>query len=333
MHRFAFLLWALGPSLCAAAPSVGVFTIVEGEVAVIRDAVKFAAAEGLRLQPDDIVHTADNTNVVRIEFNEGSALDVGPATRLLVRPRYAEPRSERPSRIYVSQGWIKLTAAPADKIGVASPLLDITEMAGATVARFGDDASFLFAESGSARLAERSGGTPARRHQLSAGTAYERRGNEPGVVMTRPGADMLKSMPRSFVDSLPLRASLFNEAQVEPASPSSIAYEDVSSWLNGERSLRPAFVKRWTARAKEPRFRAALIADLRSHPEWDRVLFPEKYIVKRPEEPAQTAAASAPSSPVPRQIEAVAPAAMPAPAAPADDPARNPLRPWEARRP
>jgi hypothetical protein len=36
-------------------------------------------------------------------------------------------------------------------------------------------------------------------------------------------------------------------------------------------------------------FRSALVANLRSHPEWDPILFPEKYKPKPPPEPPAVA--------------------------------------------
>ena len=311
------------PALCAAAPAIGVFTIVEGEATVIRDSMRFAVAEGLQVQADDIVHTADNAQFVRMELAQGGVIDLGPATRLLLKPRFTPP-GDRPTQAYLSQGWAKLTAAAAHKMGLSSARMDVTEMAGVAVARVADDVSFLFAESGTAKLAERGakGGT----YQLAGGEAYERRGADAGAVMSRPAADIVKAMPRAFADSLPLRARRFQDAAVAPSSPVEIGYEDVASWINAERSLRPAFVQRWNSKAREPRFRSALIADLRNHPEWDRVLFPEKYLPK-PKPPAAVAAASATAPPAPAE-----PAYTPVPDPKPVDPDRDPLRPWEVRR-
>lgn len=324
MRLWAFLMMALSlPALCAAAPAIGVFTVVEGEAVVIRDSMRFAAIEGLPLQADDIVHTAESAQFVRMELSQGGVIDLGPATRLLLRPRFAPP-GDRPALAYMSQGWVKLTAPAPIKMSLASARMDLNELTGVAVVRVADDLSFVFAESGSTKLVER--GSQARAHQLAGGEAYERRGNEQGAVLSRPGADVVKAMPRAFADSLPLRAKRFQDALVAPVAPVEIGYEDVAAWINAERALRPAFVQRWTGKARDPKFRSALIADLRNHPEWDRVLFPEKYAPK----PRPAPAASAPS-----------PAAPPAPAAPTVttlpeprpvDADRDPLRPWEVRK-
>ena len=64
----------------------------------------------------------------------------------------------------------------------------------------------------------------------------------------------------------------------------SIAVTRVSSSAEGsaESALRSQFVARWRALARRPDFRAGLVAHMRSHPEWDRIVFPEKYLPKRP---------------------------------------------------
>ena len=43
-------------------------------------------------------------------------------------------------------------------------------------------------------------------------------------------------------------------------------------------------MQRFIPKAHDPAFRQALVANLRSHPEWDPILFPEKYKPKPPPE-------------------------------------------------
>ena len=52
--------------------------------------------------------------------------------------------------------------------------------------------------------------------------------------------------------------------------------------IDAEPALRPQFVPRWRTLAKAPEFRAGLVAGIAAHPEWDRLLFPEKYRPKPP---------------------------------------------------
>jgi hypothetical protein len=68
-----------------------------------------------------------------------------------------------------------------------------------------------------------------------------------------------------------------------------VNYGDVAAWLNGEPVLRSAFVHRMLPRAKETRFRSALVAELRLHPEWQRILFPPPPPPPPPPKPAASA--------------------------------------------
>lgn len=272
----------LGPAAPAAAnpAPAPVLTIVDGDAQVIRESMRFMAAEGLRLEPEDIVHTTDGTRIVRIEFGDGSAVDLGPATRLQLLPRLAaETGIDRPSRLYALSGWFKLTGAG---LSLTSPRLDATDIGGSVVLRIADDAASAFVESGSLRLVERTAARPPLTHALKEGEAYTRQGDDAGAPAPRPGSAMLKAMPRAFTDSLPMRASRFQDKVVTPAATTEIAYADVAPWINGERALRYGFVQRWRGKAREPQFRSALVAELASHPEWDRTLFPEKYAPPKP---------------------------------------------------
>lgn len=273
------LLGSPAPAAANPAPAP-VLTIVDGEAQVLRESVRFTAVEGLRLEPEDIVHTADGTRVVRIEFGDGAAVDLGPATRLQLQPRLAaESGIDRPSRLYALGGWFKLTGSG---LGLTSPRVDATDIGGSVVLRIADDAVMAFVESGSLRLVERTATRPPLTHALKEGEAYVRQGDDAGTPTPRPGAAMLKAMPRAFADSLPVRAARFQDKIVAPAAPTEIAYADVAPWINGERALRYGFVQRWRGKSREPQFRSALVTELAMHPEWDRTLFPEKYTPPKP---------------------------------------------------
>ena len=50
--------------------------------------------------------------------------------------------------------------------------------------------------------------------------------------------------------------------------------------MEGESPFRRQFIERWRTKARDGEFRRALVSNLSSHPEWDPVLFPEKYLPK-----------------------------------------------------
>ena len=310
LARRAALLLALLPMLAAAAPA-GLFTIVDGAAPVLlRGTQRLGAAEGVRVQADDIVRTGADTRLARLELADGSTLDLGPATELLLRPEALPGR--RGAIGYLLRGWLKVGGEPAGAL--ATPHGDVTRLAGQGVLRVTHEALLVFAESGRIELA---------RDSLADGDAFVRRDGA-GRVLRRPPPELLDGLPRGFVDTLPRRAAKFEARRIEPAPLDEAGYADVSAWLNAEPVLRTAFVPRFAPRATDPAFRSALLQELRAHPEWDRTLFPEKYR-PRPVAVARRAEPAPPAAAVPAAVDLnglmswpmVAPAA---PAAPDEDP-------------
>lgn len=275
---------AMAPGL-ARAQALGLFTIVEGEVAVLRGpAARLGAEPGMRLQADDIVETAQDTPLARVELADGTALDLGPGTRLWFQPRGAAERGRRLDS-YLLQGWVKLSPSKAADGGravrsLSSPLGDLTGLSGIVVAHVAADRMAVFVESGEARLVERRGGKAQPATALKAGEFHARVAPERGSVAPRPAPDFLAAMPRAFRDTLPDLAGRYQDQPVEGRPLPDAAYADVADWLKGEPVIRRASLVRWRSRAQEPAFRTGLVANLKSHLEWDRVLFPEKYLPK-----------------------------------------------------
>lgn len=279
LHRMTSALLALLRLSCAcvlalAAPAwaapAGLVTIVDGsEPTLLRGTQRLAVAEGVRLQPEDIVRTGDGTRLVRLELNDGTTLDLGPATELLLQP--AALPAARAGLAYLLRGWLKVGAA--ESAGIATPLGDVTRVAGTAVLRVQPQALLVFAESGRCELG---------RESLRDGDAWVRRDTAPGNVQKRPPADLLDGLPRAFADPLPRRSARFASATVTPVATATLAAPDATAWLNAE-----------------PALRAALL------PRWERTLYPEKFrprpvvvVAARPPAPASTPAPVAAPAPV-----------------------------------
>jgi hypothetical protein len=100
-----------------------------------------------------------------------------------------------------------------------------------------------------------------------------------------------------------------------------VSYAEVALWINGETALRGGFVQRFAPLARDRAFRAPLLAELRAHPEWRRVLFPEqtkaraRALAANSARPAESAAPNPGAVPSAAQQTSSAPMAAPAPAA------------------
>lgn len=280
-------LWSLllsVPLLAAAAPPaapLATLTIVDGEAVLIREAARYAPAEGVRLLREDIVETGTQGRLLRIEFPDGLIADLGPATRVQIAPRLA---GRAPGRFYLLQGWVKVTA-PASLASPVfnTPLFDAAAIAQRAVVLVQPQDANLFAEAGEVALTELLDGRPLGNLALKGEQFLTRAGAARASVAPRPTAAFIQRVPKDFLDTLPSRLDRFKTREVEPARLSGIAYDDVSAWVDAEAGLRAGFVVRWKGEARNADFRRGLVGTLRAHPEWDRTLFPEKYLPKKVE--------------------------------------------------
>jgi hypothetical protein len=280
---------------------IGLFTIVEGEVTVLREAHEFRAAEGVPLRAEDIVRSRETTLLTRIELHDGTLLDLGPATELLLQPQALAATPAAPNvSLYLLRGWLKVTATPGKAsagIALASPQIALASLSGNVVVRVAPQASLAFVEAGQANAFERSTAKPAAAYALNDGDSVVVRSGTPAALARRPPPDLIDGMPRAFTDTLPRRAAQWRGRTVaEPAPLGEPGYADLASWLHADPALRAAFVKRFSPLLRDRRFRSSLLAELPAHPEWGRALFPEKYRART----ASTVTARRPSaSPLP----------------------------------
>ncbi len=270
--------------------------ILEGKATLVRQTAKLALAEGVALQNEDIIETAP-AGFLQIEFTDGGRIGVGGGSRLMLAPRGPGRGAVNP-RVYVLQGWLKLTQpagkpAPGDSV---TPHFEFTAVSGATIFMSSPKELAVFVESGAVKLVERSNARPPLALAPN-NFVLARLGDKPELA-ARPTQDFLAQMPRPFRDPLPSRAAKFRDNPVTPKPLGDVAYDDVAGWLAAEPGLRLPMVERWRPRLRDKAFRAAMIANLAAHPEWDPLVFPEKAAkkladAKRAREAKAAAAAAA----------------------------------------
>ena len=288
-RRFA-LVWLVLPQ-AVAADTTATVTILEGEAALVRGTTRYLLAEGVRLQEGDILHTADKA-LVRLEFSDGSILDLGPSVRLLTASTPVRgSQSERGWQHTLLSGLVKLTCGKQQKVShqLSTPQLTLTTSDAVTVVHGSATDASLFVESGEARITEAAtkGGSPTVR--VKGGDFYARKSGQKGTVAARPPQAFISALPRGFLDTIPSRSARFKDRQVAPKRVEEVSYSDIEVWLKAEREVRRPLMRRWQPRARDPEFRNALVANLRHHPEWDPILFPEKYRPKEDKAPVPAA--------------------------------------------
>jgi hypothetical protein len=270
---FAFLVCS--PATFAADP-VATITLREGPATLVRGVTRYSLAEGVRLQAGDIVEVGDK-GLAQMEFPDGAALALGAGTRMLA---VSMARGKAAGgNYYVMQGALKVAGVKPDaRFRFVTPAFTLQPAEGIAVALVAGGEGSVFVESGETRVE----GPPAKGAamapvRLKGGEFFTLNAGQKGVVAPRPSPAFIGALPKVFLDPLPSRMARYNERQVQPRQLELVTYAEVEAWLKAPPDIRRPLVKRFQQRASDPAFRSALIANLRFHPEWDPVLYPEKY--------------------------------------------------------
>jgi hypothetical protein len=280
---------ACGVALAAEPPAV--VTLLEGQAALLRGTVRYALVEGVRLQSGDIVELGDK-GLALIEFADGAELSLGPRARVYIAA--LSPRAAKGGGIsdfYLMQGWSKLTSGKsAAPLRITTPVFGLGTSDATAVMQLADGEGAMFVEAGEVRLAEGFvKAAPTSPVRLRGGEFYARKSDARGAITPRPTPAFVAAMPKAYRDNLPSRIGKYKDREANPRATGELAYADVEMWLKAPPEIRRPVMQRFIAKAgSDPAFRQALVANLRSHPEWDPILFPEKY---KPKEPPETKAA------------------------------------------
>ena len=264
---------AFAPTLAVAADWISVATIREGNVTMLRGASRLQVEEGVRLQADDVVETSPKA-FLQMEYSDGTVIDLGGATRVLVNLPTAQ-KGVRPS-LYVLTGWVKLSAPASGTavLAVSSPRFDLVGVRGTVVAMVGAAESSIFAEAGEGAVIDRRRGAEAPA-PLKPGEFVWMKGDSNLARLARLPESFVSSTPVPFRDTLPRRWSTFADRNVAARSAGTFSYNEVEPWLSTDRTLGRRFSRLWAARVSDPAFRGGLVANLEKHPEWFFVLYPD----------------------------------------------------------
>jgi hypothetical protein len=276
------------PAIAPGAEAAAVVTVVESAAELLRSAGRFALSEGARLQAGDLLEVGEK-GVLQIGFADGTKLSLGPRTRfyLAVLAAPAATRGAKDAAIsdfYMLHGWSKFElGGKATPFRITTPLLGLAAAEATAVLQVQDEAAAVFVERGELRLAEGFvKATATSPLAVRAGQYYSRKADSKGLIQPRPAPAFVDAMPRQYFDALPERLARFKDREVPARRLGDLAYADVEAWLKAPAQVRRPLVQRLRARARDPAFREALIDNMKFHPEWDRILFPEKYRPKPP---------------------------------------------------
>jgi hypothetical protein len=261
---------------CAAPPTAGEphVTLLDGGATLLDGARRSAVLAGQPLSARSIIETAADARLVRIEWPNGQAADLGPDTRAMIEPPPVGMRGKPAPALYLLQGWVKQASgqgAPAG--GLASLRLQVLPFDGAVVVHVAADDTLLFVESGDVTLVERSG-SATKLLEARAGSLYRRGGAGPASLVARAPTDQLQRVPVSFRDPLPRRyATVPVPKDPAPLLPAP-SYPELRPWLTAEQAVRAGFTRRFMPLLRDTTFRRELDQRLADHEEWRPILHP-----------------------------------------------------------
>lgn len=316
--RWLFIgcLLVLGSAASAAVPAL--VSILQGDATLVRQTTRYALAEGVALADGDIVETAADA-FMQIEFEDGTIIGIAEKGRLLLKPQITAPRTTSAApQFYLLEGWIKLTTVPKAPAEFAflAPAFELVSPGATIVARVRPAKGYeLFVESGSARLVVRAAVSGLKGNDFVNQAANA----DKPTIGANLGGEFLQLLPRQFRDRLPTRAALFAGRIVAPKPVGPIEYADVRAWLHAEPGVRLALSKQWRPRAADRAFRAEVATNLAAHTEWERVLYPKRFLPKPTPRIAATRPGAAAAAAKP--VNSGRPSTAGAPAAPLASPA------------
>lgn len=261
----------------AHAAEVGVATVVDSGVRVLRGPTWFKLVPGARLDDGDIVEAPERMQV-HLEFAAGSAANlVGAGTIYIAPPAAKAGTPAGPLTVNLVQGWCKV-AAKAPGVRVRMGPADIAIAEGVVVIRKQGMAIEFFVEAGNARLIEAlaSGADGPVRDAKRGDYGWKPPGAAFALEVRAPRI-FVDAMPRHFYDALPQFAGKF-KAKPTLVADRDISYAEAEPWLAGRD--RAVFERRFASRLRDPVFRRAVEPNVARYPAWDRMLHPEKYAPK-----------------------------------------------------
>jgi len=251
-----------------ASEAQAVLTLLEGDATVVIGPRAYAAAPGARLPAGAMVETDAKTSLLRLEWPSGAVLDLGPATRVMLRL----------PQVYLLQGWAKQSQATVAP-GQLSSAFDVQAFKGVLVSQVDGNTTVLFAESGDKQVNVRRSGKPL---TLQASQAALFGADGVAQTLPRPPAAWLQNIPRAFRDTLPPRAGQFKGPPPVLKPRAVLSYAALQPWLTAEAPVRRDFPARFADLLQDPEFRRGVIAHLGQHPEWEATLNPPGRLKAKP---------------------------------------------------
>ena len=261
---------------------LGTVTIMDGRAHVARGTALFTLAEGGAVEEGDVIELEDGA-LLQIELADNSALSFAGKGRVFM-PAPAGP-GERLTDVLMLSGWAKFNLASAAQVpAVRTPLVRLISQTAAYVLQVVPEGSTLFLEGGELVpvFATAKSGQPA---VVKAGEFLGVKADASAVTAGRPAPEFVKAMPKPYLDRLPQRLAKLKVRGVEFKRERDLSFAEVDAIIRTYPAGRRAYLARFQTMLKDKAFLRDLEPAIKSYPEWDRVVHPEKYRPKPKPQP------------------------------------------------
>lgn len=286
VHAGVALLLALWAA-CAPAAERALYTLVDGDVRVLRKTTWYRLEAGARIESGDVLDVSERAQL-QLEPSTGAVISViGPAFGYIEETR-SDAKAPPAPQITLVRGWLKAAngaKAPPVRVNLPSSALQIEK--GIVVVHCDAMHTEFFVESGRATLLTAAGRGKEQAREAGEGEFWHKTGDRAFATDEHLSQAFVASMPRTLRDALPTLAGRFEGASPTLAAGRDVTYAEAEPLLAG--ASRRAFARRLAPRLSDPAFRTAAAAARPGVPEWDRTLHPERY---RPRDADENAAAT-----------------------------------------
>ena len=275
-HRVALLAarMLLLCGACGAWAAAGLVTMLDGDARLVHAQGAAEVIEALKLPAAALLQTSASSRLLRVEWPDGSALDLGADTQVLIVAEGLSERAAKAPGAYLLRGWAKLSGAAVPSAPMLqSAVGELPPFKGVAVVFALEGRNGVFSETGPLLLQERTGKTLL---TLQTGQFYSQQGGSAGQTEPRPPPDMLQQLPRAFRDTLPHRLAAMQQREAKVRSLPLPTYAELKPWLAAnDPALRRVMVHRFAAWAKDAGLKSALVININAHREWASLVIPK----------------------------------------------------------
>ncbi len=260
-----------------AASTAGIVTIATGNSRLLRGPSVFKLQEGVVVSAGDVLEVGEGAQL-QVEYADGTTVGLGPQSSVLITD--LPSGASKPGGFFLLAGWLKASGpAPAGGVRTSTPILALQPKSAIYVVHSAAAVTEIFVESGElVPVAARKAAAP--QETRKSGEFFSIKPGAELEMLKRPTSQFLATMPRIFINTLPVRYEKFAVKPVEPVWESEISFSDADRWLRAYPLDHKQWLTRISTRLKDKDFRAMVEKSRAASPEWEAAIHAEKAFAK-----------------------------------------------------